>query len=253
MVIRPKKPRRPKRSRAARIAIGSLKVLLLLFVSSVLAVLALRWIPPLTSGVMIERRIEALFAGKSYSLDYRWVPWGRIAKHAGLAVMAAEDQNFPTHHGFDFESLQKAIDAHEKGKRLRGASTISQQVAKNVFLWSGRSFVRKGLEAYFTVLVELLWPKRRILEVYVNVAEMGAGVFGVEAASQRYLQETRREADAIRRRPAGRGAAESHPTEGGPPVGLRRRTPRVDSAADEPDGRDRAGGWAVAGLRAVLP
>jgi monofunctional biosynthetic peptidoglycan transglycosylase len=185
MAVRSKELRRPKRSLAARIAVGSLKAAVLLFVASVLAVVALRWIPPLTSGVMIERRIEALAAGKSYTIDYRWVPWDRIARHAGLAVIAAEDQNFPTHHGFDLESLQKAIDAHEKGKRLRGASTISQQVAKNVFLWSGRSFVRKGLEAYFTVLIELAWPKRRILEVYLNVAETGDGVFGVDAISRR--------------------------------------------------------------------
>jgi monofunctional biosynthetic peptidoglycan transglycosylase len=189
MAIRKKKPRARSRSRIARLALWALKAGALLFVSSVLAVLVLRWVPPLTSGVMIERRIEALAAGKSYSIDHRWVPWDRIAKHAGLAVIAAEDQNFPTHHGFDFESLQKAIDAHEKGRRLRGASTISQQVAKNVFLWSGRSFVRKGLEAYFTVLVELMWPKRRILEVYLNVAEMGPGVFGVEAASQRFFKK----------------------------------------------------------------
>jgi monofunctional biosynthetic peptidoglycan transglycosylase len=171
------------------VAIWALRAAAFLFVSSVLAVLVLRWVPPLTSGVMIERRIDALVAGTSYSLTYRWVPWDRIAKHAGLAVIASEDQNFPTHHGFDFESLQKAIDAHEKGQRLRGASTITQQVAKNVFLWSGRSFVRKGLEAYFTLLVEVLWPKRRILEVYLNVAEMGSGVFGVEAASQRYFRK----------------------------------------------------------------
>ncbi len=167
----------------------TLKAAVLLFVLSLLAVLVLRWVPPLTSGVMMERRVDALVAGTTYSLDYRWVPWSRIAKHAGVAVIAAEDQNFPTHHGFDFESLGKAIDAHEKGRRLRGASTISQQVAKNVFLWSGRSFVRKGLEAYFTVLVELMWPKQRILEVYLNVAELGPGVFGVEAASQRFFRK----------------------------------------------------------------
>ena len=123
----------------------------LLLAVSVLATASMRWIPPLTSGVMIERRVGALLAWKSYSIDYRWVPWSRISKHAGLAVIAAEDQSFPTHHGFDVESIQKAIDAAERGRRLRGASTISQQVAKNVFLWSGRSFVRKGLEAYFTV------------------------------------------------------------------------------------------------------
>ena len=138
---------------------------------------------------MLERRVGALLSGKSYSQDYRWVRWDRISPNAALAVMASEDQNFPTHHGFDLDSIEKALDAHGKGKRLRGASTISQQVAKNVFLWSGRSFVRKGLEAYFTVLIELVWGKRRILEVYLNVAELGDGIFGVEAASQRYFKK----------------------------------------------------------------
>jgi len=189
MAIRRKVPRARPRSRIVRLAVWALKAAALVFVSSIVAVLMLRWVPPLTSGVMIERRVDALAAGKAYALDYRWVPWDRIAKHAGVAVIASEDQHFPTHHGFDVESLQKAIDAHEQGQRLRGASTISQQVAKNIFLWSGRSFVRKGLEAYFTVLVEVLWPKRRILEVYLNVAEMGPGVFGVEAASQRYFRK----------------------------------------------------------------
>jgi monofunctional biosynthetic peptidoglycan transglycosylase len=189
MAIRTKARRTRTRSRLARLAIWAFKAAALVFVSSLLAVLLLRWVPPLTSGVMIERRIDAFIAGKSYSVDYRWTARERIAKHAGLAVIAAEDQNFPTHYGFDLESLQKAIDAHEQGRRLRGASTISQQVAKNVFLWSGRSFVRKGLEAYFTALIELMWPKRRILEVYLNVAEMGPGVFGVEAASQRFFRK----------------------------------------------------------------
>lgn len=187
MAIRTKVRRTRTRSRLARLTIWACKAAALLFVSSVLAVLVLRWVPPPTSGVMIERRLGAFVAGTPYSLSYRWVPWDRIAKTAGQAAVAAEDQHFPTHHGFDFESLQRAIDAHEEGRRLRGASTISQQVAKNVFLWSGRSFVRKGLEAYFTVLIELMWPKRRILEVYLNVAELGPGVFGVEAASQRFF------------------------------------------------------------------
>ncbi len=106
-----------------------------------------------------------------------------------LAVIASEDQRFADHHGFDLDSIQDAVEDHERGRRLRGASTISQQVAKNVFLWPGRSFVRKGLEAYFTVLIEALWPKRRILEVYLNVAEFGDGLFGVEAASQRYFKK----------------------------------------------------------------
>ena len=188
-VLRRKRSRRRPRSRLARLALRVLQAVAIVFASSVLTVLLLRWIPPLTSGVMLERRIGALAGGGSYSLDYRWVPWNEIAKVAGLAVIASEDQNFPTHHGFDLESIQKAIDAHENGARLRGASTISQQVAKNVFLWSGRSFVRKGLEAYFTVLIEVIWPKRRILEVYLNVAEMGQGVFGVEAASQRFFRK----------------------------------------------------------------
>ena len=181
--------RRPVRSRVARAFIRLAQAAALAWVVSVLAVLALRWMPPLTSGVMMERRVEALLGGRSYHVDYRWAPWSRISRQAGIAVIAAEDQNFLTHHGFDVESIQKAIDAKEKGARLRGASTISQQVAKNVFLWSGRSFVRKGLEAYFTVLIELTWPKRRILEVYLNIVELGDGVFGVEAASQRFFRK----------------------------------------------------------------
>ena len=189
MALRVKTTRRPKRPLVVRLILALLKGVGCVFALSIVCVVLLRWIPPLTSGVMIERRVGALLAWKSYSLDYRWVPWNRISKHAGLAVIAAEDQSFPTHHGFDVESIQKAIDAAEKGRRLRGASTISQQVAKNVFLWSGRSFVRKGLEAYFTVLIELTWSKRRILEVYLNIAELGDGVFGVEAASQRFFKK----------------------------------------------------------------
>jgi monofunctional glycosyltransferase len=159
-------------------------------VLSVVSTLALRWVHPWTSGLMIEKRVAAWRQSKRYDTRYQWVDWARISPHAPLAVLASEDQRFPEHHGFDFDSIQSAIDDHEKGGRLRGASTISQQVAKNVFLWSGRSFVRKGLEAYFTVLIEFLWPKRRILEVYLNVAEMGDGVFGVEAASQRFFRKS---------------------------------------------------------------
>ena len=160
-----------------------------LFAVSILSVLALRWIPPLTTGVMTQRRVESWFDHDTYSSDYRWVSWKRISPNAALAVIASEDQNFPKHHGFDFKSMQKAIDAHDRGRRLRGASTLSQQVAKNVFLWSGRSLVRKGLEAYFTVLIELVWSKRRVLEVYLNIVELGDGIYGVEAASQRYFKK----------------------------------------------------------------
>lgn len=156
-------------------------------VSSVVATLLLRWIPPFFSALMVERELSAIVSHRKYSPTYQWVRLSRIAAVAPLAVIAAEDQRFADHNGFDVESIQDALEDHERGHRLRGASTLSQQVAKNVFLWPGRSWLRKGLEAYFTVLVETLWPKRRILEVYLNVAEWGDGIFGVEAASRRYF------------------------------------------------------------------
>ena len=170
-----------------RILVRALQILALLLVASIPVTLVLRWIPPPTTAVIVERRGDAWGNGRAYRVDYRWVRWDRISPEAALAVIAAEDQNFATHRGFDFESIQKALDAHESGRRLRGASTISQQVAKNVFLWPGRSFIRKALEAYFTGLIELTWSKRRILEVYLNIVELGDGVFGVEAASRRHF------------------------------------------------------------------
>jgi monofunctional biosynthetic peptidoglycan transglycosylase len=138
---------------------------------------------------MVERRAGALWHQRPYQLRYTWVRCNRISPEAAIAVVASEDQKFADHHGFDVGAIQNAIDEHEKGARLRGASTISQQVAKNLFLWSGRGYVRKGLEAYFTTLLELTWSKRRILEVYLNIVELGDGVFGVEAASQRYFHK----------------------------------------------------------------
>ncbi len=175
--------RRP--SFARRALLGTIQILAVALVASFLITLTLRWVPPATTPVMMERRLTH----RAYRLDYRWVSWNRISPSAALAVIAGEDQNFAVPHGFDFKSIQKAIDEHERGRRLRGASTLSQQVAKNLFLWSGRSFVRKGLEAYFTVLIELTWSKRRILEVYLNIAELGNGIFGVEAASRRYFRK----------------------------------------------------------------
>ncbi len=133
-------------------------------------------------------------AGKAnYHTDYRWVDLEQISPHAAVAVIAAEDQFFPFHTGFDFKSIREAMRANEKQatrKRphVRGASTITQQVAKNLFLWPGRSYVRKGLEAYFTLLIELTWPKERILEVYLNIAQFGDGIYGVEAAAQRFYR-----------------------------------------------------------------
>lgn len=152
--------------------------------------LTLRWLRPLTSAFMLEARIDAALAGASgYRTDFRWVSLEQISPHAAIAVIASEDQQFPYHAGFDFNSIREAVRDSERGRRLRGASTISQQVAKNLFLWPGRSFVRKGLEAYFTVLIEALWPKERILEMYLNLAQFGPGVFGVEAATERFYHE----------------------------------------------------------------
>jgi monofunctional biosynthetic peptidoglycan transglycosylase len=122
--------------------------------------------------------------GNGVFVSYQWTDWDDISPNMGLAVIAAEDQKFPFHHGFDLESISDALEANKRGRRLRGASTISQQVAKNLFLWKGRSFIRKGLEAYFALLLESLWPKERILEVYVNIAEFGDGVYGVTEASR---------------------------------------------------------------------
>ena len=174
--------------RLLRWLLGAIGVWLAL---SVFAVAVLRFVPPLTSAFMIERRLHALVSGeRNFSLQYRWTPWDRVSKQLPIALVAAEDQKFPFHHGFDVEAIQDAIADAEEGERLRGASTISQQVAKNLFLWNGRSFVRKGLEAYFTVLIEAMWPKRRILEVYLNIAEFGDGIYGAAAASERFFHET---------------------------------------------------------------
>lgn len=153
-----------------------------------LVVLVFRFVPPWTSAMMMERRVEAVFTGeKDFTFRHRWVPWDQISPQVGIAMVAGEDQKFPFHHGFDVDAIQDAIDAADEGKRLRGASTISQQTAKNLFLWNGRSFIRKGLEAYFTVLIEATWPKRRILEVYMNIVELGDGVYGVGAASDTFF------------------------------------------------------------------
>ncbi len=148
-----------------------------------LVTLALRWVAPPTSAFMIQHHL-----GKGRALIARhWVPWEQISPDAALAVVAAEDQKFPAHRGFDVKSIRKAVEEHVDGEPLRGASTISQQVAKNLFLWPAQSFARKGIEAYFTLLIELMWPKQRILEVYLNIAEFGPGIYGVGAASELYF------------------------------------------------------------------
>ena len=152
---------------------------------TVLLVLPWRWIPPPTTAFMLRERV---FGGGT--VHHQWVRWDDISPHLPIAAVAAEDQKFPGHFGFDFDSIADAMEEKRRGGRLRGASTISQQVAKNLYLWPGQNLVRKGLEAYFTVAIELMWPKRRILEVYLNVAEFGPGVFGVLAASRHaFLRE----------------------------------------------------------------
>ncbi len=187
-------PRR--RSRIARLLRAAGLVVLGAVAASILAVAALRWLPvPLTS-FMLQDRIAALAhreAGYRYAHD--WVPRQRIAAHAALAVVAAEDQNFMAHWGFDLEAIDRALTEQQRGRRLRGASTLTQQLAKNLFLWPGRSWLRKGLEAWFTVLIEALWPKQRVLEVYLNSAEFGRGTWGIEAASRRYFGKPAAELD----------------------------------------------------------
>ena len=150
-------------------------------VFSMVVVLLLRWMAPPTSAFMVRQRFSGM------SVDYRWVPLKRMSPYAALAVISSEDQNFFNHHGLDFDAIADAIEDNKSRHRPRGASTISQQVAKNLFLWSGQSYIRKGLEVYFTMLMEILWPKQRILEVYLNIAEMGRGVFGVEAAGRKFF------------------------------------------------------------------
>lgn len=159
----------------------------LFVVVSVSLVMLFRVVPPPGSMVMVERKIQSWVHSEPIQLQREWRNWSQLADSAKVAVMAAEDQRFPHHHGFDITELRRALQTSMEGGRLRGASTISQQTAKNVFLWTGRSWARKGLEAWFTVLIELIWGKKRILEVYLNVAEWDAGVFGLEAAAQHYF------------------------------------------------------------------
>jgi len=164
------------------------RAVLALVAFTMLPVLCLRWVSPPTTSVMVQYRVSRMANGHLWPrVRYRWTDWEQIAPAMRLAAVAAEDQKFPRHWGFDMEAIADAVDEASARGRLRGASTITQQVARNLFLWQERSWVRKGLEAYFTALLELCWPKRRILEVYLNVAELGEGVYGVPAASQAYF------------------------------------------------------------------
>jgi monofunctional glycosyltransferase len=198
-------------SRAARAAALAIAVVLALPLP---AIVALRWIDPPASAFMIQRALARRFASDAGAtrspagsssrgggraaapaaaftgIDYRWTDLEDIAPAVALAAVAAEDQLFPRHHGFDLESISEAVAERDRRRRVRGASTITQQVAKNLFLWPGRSLARKGLEAYLAALIELAWPKRRILEIYLNVAELGPDLYGVGAAADVYFRKT---------------------------------------------------------------
>lgn len=171
-----------------RLLLFAFKISIYFLVISIVWVVVLKFVPVWVTPFMISRKIDAFRADEDTEIHKDWESYDNISKEVALAVVASEDQNFPNHWGFDFDEIYDAMT--EKRKRARGASTISQQVAKNVFLWHGRSYIRKGLEVYFTVLIELIWDKRRILEVYLNVAEMGKMTFGVEAASQRFYKKS---------------------------------------------------------------
>lgn len=190
--------------RGSGLAITAWRVVLftvVAFVSlSVLLVTVLRFIPPPTSAFMIKRQLDGLLhEDKSSGIHYQWVNWELISPHMALAVVASEDQMFSSHRGFDFQSMAEAIEERRTSGRIRGASTITQQTAKNLFLWEGRSYARKSFEAWFTILMETFWPKKRILEVYLNVIEFGDGIYGVHAAATMFFDKepsglTRREA-----------------------------------------------------------
>tara|TARA_B100000929_G_C15492111_1_gene414804 strand:- start:1473 stop:2078 length:606 start_codon:yes stop_codon:yes gene_type:complete len=147
-------------------------------------VVAYKWVPVPFTPLMAIRYFE----NPEEPLKHDWVPIEEISRHLQLAVIASEDQNFANHSGFDLEAIKKAMDDNRSGRKIRGASTISQQTAKNIFLWPGRTWLRKGLEAYFTFLIEMIWSKDRILEVYLNSIEMGKGVYGAQAASHHWFK-----------------------------------------------------------------
>jgi len=173
------------------------KTVVVFFVMSIGFVLLFRFVPVYVTPLMLIRSVEQISEGKSHQLEHRWVSIDKISRNLSLAVICSEDQNFLKHFGFDVKAIEHSVktslnskNSKNRTKRLRGASTISQQTAKNVFLWPDRSWVRKGLEVYFTFLIEIVWSKERILEVYLNSIEMGNGIYGAEAASRHYYNKS---------------------------------------------------------------
>ena len=164
-------------------------LLIFFFISTLLAVVVYRFVPVSFTPLMGIRLYEQWRADKPLRLEHEWVPLSQISRHLPQAVVASEDNLFMDHNGFDIEQIQQARREAERGKRVRGASTISQQTAKNVFLWPGKSYLRKGLEAYFTLLIEWIWGKERIMEVYLNSIEMGEGIYGAQAVAKAHFQK----------------------------------------------------------------
>lgn len=163
-----------------------IRVILWFFAITIFWVLAYRFINPPVTWLMVQRGFERKADGKDWKMESKWLALDELSSNLKKAAIAGEDANFLTHNGFDFKAIEKAYTKNQAGKNIRGGSTISQQTAKNVFLWPGRSYIRKGFEAYFTILIELLWGKERILEVYLNVIETGDGIYGADAATRLY-------------------------------------------------------------------
>ena len=165
------------------------KIAISFVVISVVSVILFRWIPVPVTPLMIIRSVEQLANSEKAVLSHHWVPLDKISNNLAKAVIVSEDQKFIEHFGFDFEAIEKAFTGNQKGRKIKGGSTITQQTAKNVFLWPQRSYIRKGFEMYFTFLNEVFWSKQRILEVYLNSIEMGNGVYGAEAAAQHWFRK----------------------------------------------------------------
>jgi monofunctional biosynthetic peptidoglycan transglycosylase len=165
------------------------KLMLYFFIGSVALTIIYRFVPPPFTYLMIQRLVEQKIDGEDLKLRKDWVSIDEMSPYLVRAVIASEDQHFNEHWGFDIAALQKAYQHNQKSKKVKGGSTISQQVAKNVFLWPGRSYFRKGLEAYFTILIEITWSKKRIMEIYLNEIEMGNGIYGAEAAAKKYFRK----------------------------------------------------------------
>lgn len=160
------------------------------FITSILSVIIFKWVPVPFTPLMLIRNVEQWAKGESATFTHKWVSMDKISPNLAKAVIVSEDQKFMDHFGFDVEALEKAYEGNKKGRKLKGGSTITQQTAKNVFLWPQRSYVRKGFEVYFSFLIEVFWSKEHILEVYLNSIEMGNGVYGAEAASQHWFRKS---------------------------------------------------------------